>query len=298
MWLDTYHTERAWRIAAKRTDQRRSTRGLPAVFDGFRYYWMKYPILSLGGIKPYITDDDYIAENATVVGSIQSAETTDISRLSDWFDRSNIENNTIYACFGTGTQLSDEEARNIALLGNSCQATKYRLLLSLQKVDQDRLRHVFDKVLGESSYDDKDNGIIEYKEGLIRIDCDVPQENLLASGKVTIFVSHLGFGAFAEAVCAGVRMVAYPSGCDQWYNAERAAEAGIAVKAHKLMNDLSLTVFDAIENQSLLKQSKKLALEAASNGSSQIILSMVDELCCIDDDTDTSSTSSSSSNSL
>jgi hypothetical protein len=297
MWLDTYHTERAWKISAKRNDDRRAERGLPPVYDGYRYYWMKYPVLSLGGKEPYITNDDIIAPNATVVGSIQSTKTSDLSRLDDWFTRANFDNDIIYACFGTGTLLSEEEARNITLLGRACQGTKYHLLLSQQKDNQDRLRHVFDEVLGEPTKHEDDQGIIEYMNGLVRIDCNVPQENLLLSRKVAIFVSHMGFGAFSEAIRGGVSMVAYPSGCDQWYNAERSLEAGIAVRAQRLMKDLSVTVFDAIENNSLEKQSQQLALEAAKNGSNQIILNMVKELCADDGETvDTVSSTTSSVN--
>ena len=50
MWLDTYHAERAWKRAGKRNDKRRAQRGLPPVYEGNRYYWRSYPVLSLGGI--------------------------------------------------------------------------------------------------------------------------------------------------------------------------------------------------------------------------------------------------------
>ena len=295
MLLDTYLAERAWKMAARRNDNRRATRGLSPVYDGFRYYWMKYPVLSLGGMKPYITDEDYISNSTTVVGSIQSAELSDLNRLKDWFARENFDSSIIYAGFGTGTQLSEEESRNLALLALSCDGTKYHLLLSLQKVDQVRLRDVFDQVLGKPTMNDEDDGVLEYMNGLLRIDCDVPQENLLASKKVSMFISHMGFGGFTEAVRGGVPMVSYPAGCDQWFNAERAVEAGIAVKANKRMKELTETVFNAIDDTSLGKQSKKLALDAAKNDSNMVILNMVAQELGLEDDDSGHTTSTSSS---
>ena len=275
MLLDTYLTERAWKIAAKQNDARRATRGLPPVYDGFRYYWMNYPVLSLGGKKPYITDEGSISDNATVVGSIQSTELSDLNRLKDWFNRGTSDTSIIYAGFGTGTQLSEEESQNLALLALSCHDTKYHLLVSLQKVDQDRLRDVFDLILGEPTKADSNDGVLEYIDGLLRIDSDVPQESLLACNKVSIFISHMGFGGFTEAVRGGVPMISYPAGCDQWFNAQRAVEAGIAVKANKNMKGLTETVFKAINDTSLRKQSEVFGLDEAKNDSNKIILDMV-----------------------
>lgn len=53
----------------------------------------------------------------------------------------------------------------------------------------------------------------------------VPQRSLLAA--CDLFVTHAGFNAFAEAIAAGVPMVALPSFADQPLNAERIATLGL-----------------------------------------------------------------------
>jgi len=276
MWLDTYHTERAWKKAGKRNDIRRAERGLLPVFEGNRYYWKAYPVLSLGGFHPYMVDGDIIANNATVVGSIRSTETSDLKRLYDWLIRTRVDK-IVYASFGTGTQLSEEEVANLAKLTLSLKDTRYSLLLSLQTSEQERLRHVFDRILGP--VDRVGSGFCEYLSGKFRIDDNVPQENLLLSKKVDLFISHLGFGGFIEGVNGGVPFICYPSGCDQWFNVERVVDAGIGIKAKPLMKDLDVTVFDALGNASLKHKSYELATKAAAFDSTKIILDMADDLC-------------------
>jgi len=281
MWLDTYHAERAWKRAGKRNDKRRAERGLPPVYDGNRYYWRSYPVLSLGGIEPYVADDHIIADNVTVVGSIKSTVTSDLNRLHDWITR---VDKIIYASFGTGTQLSVIEAKNLAKLALSLEGTRYSLLLSLQKNEQERLRGVFDEVMGSKARDG--GGILEYHDGKFRIDNDVPQENLLLSSKVEVFVSHMGMGAFIEGVSGGVRFVSYPAGCDQWFNQERVNDAGIALRAHPQLRDLDATVFEAIGNESMKERSRLFALKAANFDSTQVILAQADAVVCGETDLD------------
>lgn len=273
MWLDCHLTEKAWRLSGIRNDKRRAERGLPPVFDGARYYWRSYPVLSLGGVKPYI-GQDIIAENVTVVNQINKRETGDLKRLYDWIIRARV-NKIIYASFGTGTQLSDDETVNIAKLAVSLKDTKYCLLLSLQKSEQVRLRHIFDKVIG-SHPTSAGSGFLEYM-GYFRIDEDVPQENLLLSNKVDVFVSHMGFGSFTEGVNGGVPFVTYPAGLDQYHNEARAIEAGIAIKANP--KNLDITVIDALWNDSMKENCRQLASDAADFDSSQVILNMADDIC-------------------
>lgn len=277
MCLDTYHVERAWKLASKRTDERRASRGLPPVRDAMRYYFMKYPLLSVGGTEPFIAEGERIADNATVIGAIKSSVTSDLDQLNEWFDRANV-NGIVYASFGTGTQLSTDEATNVANLAISLVDTDHHLLFSLPRTQQERFRLLFDEVIG-SGPSNEGAGFIEYMNGLLRIDDDVPQENLLMSDKVKLFVSHMGFGGYTEAVYGGVPFVAYPSGCDQWYNTERAVEAGIAVRANSSMEDLDFTVQCALVNDSLRERARQLAIRASNFDSNQIILDMASEIC-------------------
>mmetsp|Transcript_1750 Transcript_1750/g.2920 ORF Transcript_1750/g.2920 Transcript_1750/m.2920 type:complete len:314 (+) Transcript_1750:145-1086(+) len=202
MWLDTHFAERAWKIAGKRNDLRRAERHLPPVHCGNKYYWQNYPVLSMGGINPFITNGAYIAPNVQVVGSLKSNAPVDITRLDDWINRSNAGKNVIYACFGTGTKLSEEEITNVARMVTALEGTPYRVLFALRKEEQDRYQQTFDRVIGSKPTFQAD-GVVEYAHGAFRIDDDVPQESILQSGRVALFVSHLGFGGYTEAINGG-----------------------------------------------------------------------------------------------
>jgi UDP:flavonoid glycosyltransferase YjiC (YdhE family) len=223
----------------------------------------------MGGVRPFVTKGTYIAENVTVVGSLKSTAPVDISRLDDWITRSSAGKNIIYACFGTGTMLDCEEVKNLARLVLALKDTKYRVLLAVRKEEQDRYQQIFDKMFGLKPSFTAD-GVLEY--GTFRIDDNVPQESLLQSGKVRLFISHMGFGGYTEAINGGVPIVAYPSGCDQWYNAERAIEAGVAVKAHPKLSNLDSTVIKILEEKTFQMRSMQLASEAKMFASDEIIL--------------------------
>lgn len=59
----------------------------------------------------------------------------------------------------------------------------------------------------------------------VHITAFTPQRSLLAASD--LFVTHAGFNAFAEAIAAGVPMVALPSFADQPLNAERIVALGL-----------------------------------------------------------------------
>ena len=73
-------------------------------------------------------------------------------------------------------------------------------------------------------------------------------------------------------------MIAYPSGCDQWYNAQRAVEAGVAVKANPKMRGLDATVIDMLKSDVFKTRSTQLASEARMFDSAQIILQQANEV--------------------
>ncbi len=85
-------------------------------------------------------------------------------------------------------------------------------------------------------------------------------------------------------------MIAYPSGCDQWYNAQRAVEAGIAVKANPKMERLDSTVIDMLKNDTFKMRSIQLASEVNIYATDEIILDQANEVA--GSETETASTCS------
>ncbi|KAL3937674.1 MAG: hypothetical protein SGARI_002029 [Bacillariaceae sp.] len=72
----------------------------------------------------------------------------------------------------------------------------------------------------------------------LRIESDLPQATLLQSPQIKLFISHMGMGGFTEGAAAKVPFLCYPSGCDQYYNTQRALEAGIGERIVNL-DDIS-----------------------------------------------------------
>lgn len=244
----------------------------------------------MGGIGPFLTKGTKVADNVTVVGALKSDAPVDISRLDEWMARSgDSDNNIIYACFGTGTMLQSDEVTNLAKM--VLALNDKRVLFALRQDEQERYQHIFDNVFGTKPTF-KADGVVEYNHGKFRIDSDVPQESLLQSGKVKLFISHMGFGGFSEAINGGVPLVAYPSGCDQWYNAKRAVEAGVAVAAQPKMKDLATTVMNVLEDDSFKARAVQLASEAKLFPTDEIILEHADEIILTCDSETESSTCS------
>ena len=241
-------------------------------------------------LGPFVTKGTEIAENVTVVGSLKSKAQVDKSRLDDWMTRSGASDNIIYVCFGTGTMLQSDEVTNLAKMVLALQG-KYHILFALRKDEQERYQHIFDNVFGTKPTFQTGDGVVEYNNGKFRIDSDVPQESLLQSGKVKLFISHMGFGGYTEAINGGVPIVAYPSGCDQWYNAKRAVEAGVALAAHPKMKGLAATVMDVLEDDSFKARAEQLASEAKLFPTDEIILEHAnDVLLTCDSETESCST--------
>jgi hypothetical protein len=245
----------------------------------------------MGGLGPFITNGTEIADNVTVIGSLKSNAPVDISRLDDWMSRSGASDNIIFACFGTGTMLQIDEVTNLAKMVLALEGTNTTILFALRKDEQERYQHIFDNVFGTKPTF-QDDGVVEYNHWKFRIDSDVPQESLLQSGKVKLFISHMGFGGFTEAINGGVPIVAYPSGCDQWYNTKRAVEAGVALAAHPKMKGLATTVMDVLKDDSYSFKARQLASEAKLFPTDEIILEHAEDVLLTCDSETESSTCS------
>eukprot|EP00567_Pseudictyota_dubia_P012325 CAMPEP_0197443262 /NCGR_PEP_ID=MMETSP1175-20131217/9037_1 /TAXON_ID=1003142 /ORGANISM="Triceratium dubium, Strain CCMP147" /LENGTH=572 /DNA_ID=CAMNT_0042973867 /DNA_START=157 /DNA_END=1875 /DNA_ORIENTATION=+ len=289
MALDYCLMERAWSRAAVRGNARRAGRGLPPVAD-YRYYLQNYHVLTFGGVHPYVADDERIASNVTCIGAIDARRSKlDCKKeidgvgesFSKWFRANKNWNNKniILASFGTGTTLNDRAVSNVVKLALSSRLnSKYRILFALRAEEQRRLleRAVLDEALN-SAPSAAGDGYLEYFGGNLRIESDIPQAAVLESGKVAAFVSHMGFGGYCEGVRAGVPFVAYPSGCDQWYNACRAVDAGVALRPGRDMRDLEDAVWNVLSEPEIRLTAQFLALVATKDDdANRVVRDMID----------------------
>mmetsp|Transcript_43024 Transcript_43024/g.104048 ORF Transcript_43024/g.104048 Transcript_43024/m.104048 type:complete len:586 (-) Transcript_43024:13-1770(-) len=249
--LDTFLVTRAWKNSTPRSNERRTARGLPPVTSPWTSYLRRFPTLCFGGVAPF--GEYHLPSNVTCIGSLDifPEKSGGISQeLYDWLnknctnDENRDENNScdggvIYIGFGTGTTLSDEEA--IAFSGGLLKffeeewtTTKPttahskahpKILFALRSSEIERLEPIISHYLGQKpTY--QTNNRVDYGPSL-RIEADLPQELLLKQPQVGLFISHMGMGGFTEAIAGAAPLLCYPSGLDQYYNTQRAVEAGV-----------------------------------------------------------------------
>ena len=249
--LDTYLVTRAWKNSTPRTNQRRAARGLPPVTSPWTSYLRRFPTICFGGVTPF--GKYHLPSNVTCIGSLDvpPEKTEEISQdLYDWLnencsnDDNRVESNScdgavIYIGFGTGTTLSDEEA--IAFSGGLLKffeeewtttkpATVHskahpKILFALRSSEIERLEPIISHYLDRKpTYQAKNR--VDYGPSL-RIEADLPQELLLKQPQVGLFISHMGMGGFTEGIAGAKPFLCYPSGLDQYFNTQRAVEAGV-----------------------------------------------------------------------
>jgi UDP-glucoronosyl and UDP-glucosyl transferase len=236
--LDTFLTWRAWKMNTSRANERRARRGLPPVSSPWCSYLRKYPAICFGGVKPF--GEYKLPSNVTCIGSLDVPEipikassgtgggSGINAELQGWLNSAG-ESGVIYAGFGTGTTLSDQEATAFTgCLLRSIEewpSAQPRILFALRSSEIERLEPIISQYLGTTPTFRTKNRI-DYGPSL-RIESDLPQASLLKEEQIGLFISHMGMGGFVEGVAGGVPFLCYPSGLDQYYNTQRAIEAGI-----------------------------------------------------------------------
>ncbi|GMT04664.1 hypothetical protein PENTCL1PPCAC_26838, partial [Pristionchus entomophagus] len=92
----------------------------------------------------------------------------------------------------------------------------------------------------------------------------LPQNDLLASGQIDLFISHMGIGSMTEAAYNGVPLLAVPIFVDQHYNFLCASRLGIArfvdkTSLRESSDALTTAIREAIHDNDLTVNSKQLA---------------------------------------
>jgi hypothetical protein len=148
MWklLDAWFTARAWARSTALNNARRKERELPPLACGYEEYLRRYPVISFGGVFPFLDCRSKVAPNVTAVGSFDSAPTALQGDLANWVDHVAMDE-IVYAGFGTGTELSEQEAAAVVEQLMQEHVSPYPVLFALQESEQKRLRSVFDRAL-------------------------------------------------------------------------------------------------------------------------------------------------------
>lgn len=111
----------------------------------------------------------------------------------------------------------------------------------------------------------------------------LPQNNILSSGKVDLFVSHMGIGSMTEAAYAGVPLLSIPIFVDQHYNYACARRFGIARFVDKsrlamTSSDLKNAIEDALKDEELKAKSKELKKKLESKDQKKTMMDHIESI--------------------
>lgn len=141
-----------------------------------------------------------------------------------WLD-SKKPNSVIYVCFGSMPNFTDDQLKEIAL--------------ALESYGQQFIWVVRKKTKNEGDLEDKwlPQGFENRTEGKGLIIREwAPQVLILEHEAIGGFVTHCGWNSILEAICAGVPLVTWPLGAEQFYNEKLITQIlriGVCVGAQK-----------------------------------------------------------------
>mmetsp|Transcript_95991 Transcript_95991/g.240599 ORF Transcript_95991/g.240599 Transcript_95991/m.240599 type:complete len:563 (+) Transcript_95991:95-1783(+) len=280
-WVDSKISAAAWARAARRQNALRVSRGLPPTSKGgWAGFLASHPAVVLGG--PPFGPPAPVPPLAVVVGAVEPKSVEKLpADLAAWLQENSA--GVMFISMGTGMTLNAEEARELAGgLGRRIagETNQPKLLWALRASEQERLQGVLKEELGAPD-EATTPGAISFCGGRVRIESYVPQRAVLNSGQVSVFISHMGFGACTEGVSAGVRFVAYPGGFDQEFNASRAVEAGFAVRAPMGLAGIEGVIREALADMQLAEGARRARCQLNAAGGSRAAVEAVERFAAL-----------------
>ncbi|XP_050221342.1 flavonol 3-O-glucosyltransferase UGT89B1 [Mercurialis annua] len=128
------------------------------------------------------------------------ASSVPVNDLTAWLDKRD-DHTVVYVCFGSQTSLTDNQTVEIA---SGLEKSGVNFIWCIKE-------HIYDMI--PSGFEDRVAG-----RGLI-IKGWAPQILILSHKAVCAFLTHCGWNSVLESLVAGVPMLAWPMGADQFVNA-------------------------------------------------------------------------------
>ncbi|XP_065861035.1 UDP-glycosyltransferase 89B2 [Euphorbia lathyris] len=187
-----------------------------------------------------------------------------LDRIVTWLDNCE-ENKVVYICFGSQTSLTNNQMEEIA---SSLEISGVNFVWCVKKTEENKK---YNKI--PSGFEDRVAG-----RGLV-IRGWAPQVTILSHKGIGAFLTHCGWNSSLEALIAGVPMIAWPMGADQFSNATLLVdELGVAVRACEGVNtvpnsvELANTLMESVKDNRVRKERaqkiSKHALNAVKNNGS------------------------------
>jgi len=86
-----------------------------------------------------------------------------------------------------------------------------------------------------------------------------------------------GFSEGSEGVAGGVPFACYPSGCDQFYNTQRAIQAGIGIRIPFGLNGIGDLVIQALKDEEMLTRAQEAAWDLQEFHGNQRALEAIEQ---------------------
>ncbi|MGW6620036.1 nucleotide disphospho-sugar-binding domain-containing protein [Nocardia sp. NPDC055002] len=107
----------------------------------------------------------------------------------------------------------------------------------------------------------------------------VPQRAILQ--RADAFVTHVGMGGCGEGLLAGVPMIAVPQGAEQFMNADRLVELGVARRidtADATAANLRQALHDVITDPRVARRCARLRADAHAEGGTMRAADLIEKL--------------------
>lgn len=218
-------------------------------------------VWAVGPLLPPVEDVDLLAQRG-------GPSSVPADEVLTWLD-SKTDCSVVYVCFGSRASLTAEES---AVLGVALERSKVHFIWCVRE------SNVVDGATPDSAYEDRVAG-----RGFI-IRGWGPQLAILRHRAVAAFLTHCGWNSVLESVSSGVMMLPWPTGADQYTNAQLVVGQlglGLQVKRHGPdgvpdPNELAQLFVDSVSpdrpERGCVMRLREAAATAVNGGSSTVDL--------------------------
>ncbi|XVF54497.1 hypothetical protein PTKIN_Ptkin05aG0184900 [Pterospermum kingtungense] len=210
--------------------------------------------------------NDYSRAEPIQRGGSSSVKVVD--RLLTWLDTCE-DGEVVYVCFGSQVVLTNDQTAAVA---SGLEKSGVRFVWSVKEPTEGHVEGTYGMI--PNGFEDR-----VANRGLV-IRGWAPQVTILSHRAVGVFLTHCGWNSVLEAVVAGVTMLVWPFGADQFVNETLLVdELGVAQKvcegAQTVPNsdELARVITESVSNKKRVEREgaqklKKAALEAIIEGGS------------------------------
>lgn len=172
-------------------------------------------VWSVGPVLPASDDDD---DNNNISGQSNRGGSSSVlaSEILAWLDKCE-DHSVVYVCFGSQAVLTNKQMEELAI---SLEKSGVKFILSAKRATKGHASNDYGVI--PSWFEEKVSG-----RGLVVRDW-APQVLILNHRAIAAFLTHCGWNSILESLIAGVPMLTWPMGADQFAN------ANILVDEHKV----------------------------------------------------------------